>query len=50
MYTVEFDDKERIMNINSNNGESIPLERPVPCLGGVEVNFDVQGILVYYTR
>lgn len=37
LYTVDFDDKERIVNINSDNGETIPLDRPVACLGGVEV-------------
>ncbi|KAJ8736206.1 hypothetical protein PYW08_006862 [Mythimna loreyi] len=37
VYTVDFDDKENIININSDNGETIPLERPVPCLGGVEI-------------
>lgn len=37
MYTVDFDDKERIVNMNSDNGETIPLDRPVVCLGGVEV-------------
>ncbi|XP_061708954.1 dynein axonemal heavy chain 8 [Cydia pomonella] len=34
--TVDFDDKERIVNMNSDNGEKIPLERPVVCMGGVE--------------
>nr|XP_037867095.1 dynein heavy chain 8, axonemal isoform X2 [Bombyx mori] len=37
MYTVDFDDKERIINMNSDNGETIPLERPVVCTGGVEI-------------
>ncbi|XP_072937033.1 dynein axonemal heavy chain 8 [Epargyreus clarus] len=37
MYTVDFDDKERIVNMNSDNGETIPLERPVTCIGGVEI-------------
>lgn len=46
MNTVDFDDKERIININSDNGETIPLERPVPCLGGVEVKFYVHKILI----
>ncbi|XP_022821404.1 dynein heavy chain 8, axonemal-like [Spodoptera litura] len=36
IYTVDFDDKENIININSDNGETIPLEKPVACLGGVE--------------
>ncbi|GBP33368.1 Dynein heavy chain 5, axonemal [Eumeta japonica] len=36
MYTVDFDDKDRIINMNSDNGETIALERPVPCTGGVE--------------
>ncbi|XP_047042441.1 dynein axonemal heavy chain 8-like [Helicoverpa zea] len=37
IYTVDFDDKENIVKMNSENGESIPLDRPVPCLGGVEI-------------
>ncbi|XP_060805314.1 dynein axonemal heavy chain 8 [Amyelois transitella] len=37
MYTVDFDDKERIINMNSDNGETIPLDRPVACIGGVEI-------------
>ncbi|XP_052742928.1 dynein axonemal heavy chain 8 [Bicyclus anynana] len=37
MYTVDFDDKDRIINMNSNNGETIPLERAVSCIGGVEI-------------
>ncbi|KAJ8736205.1 hypothetical protein PYW08_006861 [Mythimna loreyi] len=37
IYTVDFDDKERIVKMNSSNGESIPLEIPVVCLGGVEI-------------
>lgn len=37
VYTVDFDDKERIVKMNSSNGECIPLEMPVPCIGGVEV-------------
>ncbi|XP_075973556.1 dynein heavy chain 8, axonemal kl-3 [Anticarsia gemmatalis] len=37
IYTVEFDDKERIIIMNSANGESIDLERPVVCMGGVEI-------------
>ncbi|KAH9641787.1 hypothetical protein HF086_003913 [Spodoptera exigua] len=36
IYTVDFDDKENIINLNSDNGETIPLEKPVACLGGVE--------------
>ncbi|XP_041975311.1 dynein axonemal heavy chain 8 [Aricia agestis] len=36
IYTVEFDDKDRIVKMNSDNGETIPFERPVVCLGGVE--------------
>ncbi|RVE46462.1 hypothetical protein evm_008872 [Chilo suppressalis] len=41
MYTVDFDDKERIINMNSDNGETIPLDRPVACLGGVEIWLNV---------
>ncbi|XP_049886262.1 dynein axonemal heavy chain 8 [Pectinophora gossypiella] len=41
MYTVDFDDKERIVNMNSANGETIPLERPVACVGGVEIWLNV---------
>ncbi|KAL0851104.1 hypothetical protein ABMA28_006975, partial [Loxostege sticticalis] len=41
MYTVDFDDKERIINMNSDNGETIPLDRPVVCLGGVEIWLNV---------
>lgn len=41
MYTVDFDDKERIINMNSSNGETIPLEKPVACVGGVEVGFHI---------
>lgn len=37
IYTVEFDDKDRIYEMNSDNGETIPMERPVACIGGVEV-------------
>ncbi|XP_050681188.1 dynein axonemal heavy chain 8 isoform X2 [Leptidea sinapis] len=37
MYMVDFDDKERIVAMNSDNGENIPLDRPVPCIGGVEI-------------
>ncbi|PZC81902.1 hypothetical protein B5X24_HaOG211688 [Helicoverpa armigera] len=37
IYTVDFDDKERIVVMNSSNGESIPLEIPVACVGGVEI-------------
>ncbi|XP_028156116.1 dynein heavy chain 8, axonemal [Ostrinia furnacalis] len=41
MYTVDFDDKERIINMNSDNGETIPLDRPVTCIGGVEIWLNV---------
>jgi hypothetical protein len=37
MNTVDFDDKERITIMNSDNGEKIPLDKPVVCMGGVEV-------------
>ncbi|KPJ08753.1 Dynein heavy chain 8, axonemal [Papilio machaon] len=37
IYTVDFDDKERIVAMNSSNGEKIKLERAVVCLGGVEI-------------
>ncbi|KAJ0182474.1 hypothetical protein K1T71_001843 [Dendrolimus kikuchii] len=37
MYTVDFDDKDRIVNMNSDNGETIPLDKPVVCIGGVEI-------------
>lgn len=37
IYTVDFDDKERIVAMNSDNGETIKLDKPVVCLGGVEV-------------
>lgn len=37
MYTVNFDEKERIVEMNSNNGETIQMDRPVACVGGVEV-------------
>ncbi|CAB3256562.1 unnamed protein product [Arctia plantaginis] len=36
IYTVDFDDKERITVMNSSNGESIHLEKAVICIGGVE--------------
>ncbi|XP_026319440.1 dynein heavy chain 8, axonemal-like [Hyposmocoma kahamanoa] len=41
IYTVEFDDKDRIFQMNSDNGESIPMERPVACIGGVEIWLNV---------
>lgn len=37
IYTVDFDDKDCIVKMNSDNGETIKLEKPVACLGGVEV-------------
>ncbi|XP_047526251.1 dynein axonemal heavy chain 8 [Pieris napi] len=37
MYMVDFDDKDRIVAMNSDNGENIPLDRPVSCIGGVEI-------------
>ncbi|KPI94919.1 Dynein heavy chain 8, axonemal [Papilio xuthus] len=37
IYTVDFDDKERIVAMNSSNGEKIKLERAVVCVGGVEI-------------
>ncbi|KAI8438610.1 hypothetical protein MSG28_011048 [Choristoneura fumiferana] len=37
IYMVDFDDKERIIKMNSPNGESIPFDRPVVCMGGVEI-------------
>ncbi|CAH0592601.1 unnamed protein product [Chrysodeixis includens] len=37
IYTVDFDDKDCIINMNSDNGETIALEKPVACLGGVEI-------------
>ncbi|CAK1540075.1 unnamed protein product [Leptosia nina] len=37
MYMVDFDDKDRIVGMNSDNGENIPLDRPVTCIGGVEI-------------
>ncbi|CAH0727356.1 unnamed protein product, partial [Brenthis ino] len=37
IYTVDFDDKDRIVNMNSDNGETIPLDHPVNCIGGVEI-------------
>ncbi|XP_034837309.1 dynein axonemal heavy chain 8 [Maniola hyperantus] len=37
IYTVDFDDKDRIINMNSDNGETIPLDRAVNCIGGVEI-------------
>ncbi|XP_045484350.1 dynein axonemal heavy chain 8 [Pieris rapae] len=37
MYMVDFDDKDRIVGMNSDNGENIPLDRPVSCIGGVEI-------------
>ncbi|CAB3221710.1 unnamed protein product [Arctia plantaginis] len=41
IYTVDFDDKERIVVMNSSNGESIGLEKPVTCIGGVEIWINV---------
>ncbi|XP_026320150.1 dynein heavy chain 8, axonemal [Hyposmocoma kahamanoa] len=41
MYTVDFDDKDRIYQMNSDNGETIPMERPVACVGGVEIWLNV---------
>ncbi|KOB76400.1 Uncharacterized protein OBRU01_03864 [Operophtera brumata] len=37
LYTVSFDDKDRIIAINSDNGETIPLDKIVSCMGGVEL-------------
>ncbi|XP_045497912.1 dynein axonemal heavy chain 8 [Colias croceus] len=37
IYMVDFDDKDRIVGMNSDNGETIPLDRPVTCIGGVEI-------------
>lgn len=38
MYTVNFDEKDHIVEMNSNNGETIKMDKDVICVGGVEVN------------
>lgn len=38
MYTVNFDEKDRIYGMNSDNGETIDLDKIVTCIGGVEVS------------
>ncbi|KAJ2947929.1 hypothetical protein O0L34_g9722 [Tuta absoluta] len=41
IYTVNFDDKNSITVMNSDNGESIPMSQPVVCIGGVELWLNV---------
>lgn len=38
MYTVNFDEKDRIYAMNSDNGETIDFDKIVTCIGGVEAS------------